>query len=341
MTLSGELLKLNVDDIELDRHNPRIKKFIEMYGDDEPSAEQFFLALGSASDDESESSAKFEQLKNSIQTYGGIIQPIIVNRTSGGRMTCIEGNTRVALYKHFKSTGVDGEWSTIPALVWDDMSPRKMDEIRLQVHLVGTRNWDPYSKAKYLWDLRNKDKLPFSEIVEFCGGRKKEVLEHINAYDDMENYYRPVAKDANFDVRRFSGFLELQRKRTKEAIAEAGFTLTDFAKWVHSDGKKTPLVYPLHHVRDLGRILRNERAKEVFLKQGAKKAVEVLPRDGGEALEHATILQLAQELWNRLNSVTFNEWAPVRRDPSSEIAESLTDVVNLVQKMLSENNGEA
>ena len=32
-----------VEDIELDRSNPRIRKFLEMYGD-EPTPEQIFLA---------------------------------------------------------------------------------------------------------------------------------------------------------------------------------------------------------------------------------------------------------------------------------------------------------
>src|SRR4051794_18288946 len=40
-----------VDDIHLDRDNPRIRKFLEMYGED-PSPEDFYLALGAAGGEE-------------------------------------------------------------------------------------------------------------------------------------------------------------------------------------------------------------------------------------------------------------------------------------------------
>src|SRR6266446_9666971 len=88
-----------VAEIQLDRDNPRIRKFLEMY-DENPTQDQFYLALGAAGDDAGENSATFEKLKNSIQTNGGIIQPVILNR-KGGKYICVEGNTRVALYKKF------------------------------------------------------------------------------------------------------------------------------------------------------------------------------------------------------------------------------------------------
>src|SRR4029077_1523844 len=97
MSCAGKLQSVAVEDIQLDKDNPRIRKFLEMYGDD-ITPEQFYLALGAAGDDESESSASFEKLRNSILTNGGIIQPVILNRRADGALVCIEGNTRVALY---------------------------------------------------------------------------------------------------------------------------------------------------------------------------------------------------------------------------------------------------
>ena len=176
---------LRVADIELDCSNPRIRKFVEMYTQT-PSREQLLLALGAAGDDQQDSSTTFEKLRNSILTNGGIIQPIIVNQRADETFLCIEGNTRVAIYKTFLDEKTGGQWTTIPALVYQEMTEQQIDAIRLQVHLVGTRPWDPYSKAKYLHYLRNQEMLPFSEIVDFCGGRTKDVMESINAYSDME-----------------------------------------------------------------------------------------------------------------------------------------------------------
>src|SRR5262249_17855450 len=109
---------LPIDSVQLDIGNPRIAKFLEMYPG-EPTAEQIFIALGAGGDEkETESGPTFNKLKQSIITNGSIIQPIIVNRSEGDRNTCIDGNTRLALYRSFRDEKVTGDWSTIPAVVY-------------------------------------------------------------------------------------------------------------------------------------------------------------------------------------------------------------------------------
>src|SRR5262249_15642864 len=152
--------------IQLDRSNPRIRKFLEMYGED-PTPEQIFQALGAGGDEEGGASGTtFEKLKNSIITNGGVIQPVILNRHEDGTLVCLDGNTRLPLYKSFPAEKVEGKWETIPALVHKNLSEAEIDAIRLQVHLVGPRAWDPYSKAKYLHHLRTQEHLPFAMIVD-------------------------------------------------------------------------------------------------------------------------------------------------------------------------------
>ena len=131
-----------------------------------------------------------------------MIHPIIVDKESSGRLVVIEGNTRTLIYREFNNQGVSGDWSTIPAMVYSGLPEEEIDAIRLQAHLVGPRQWDPYSKAKYLVHLRNRQHLTLNQIVDFCGGRKREVLDYIDAYQDMESYYRPLLEsDDEFDPR--------------------------------------------------------------------------------------------------------------------------------------------
>jgi len=337
MVSTGSLESVPVADIELDRTNPRIRKFLEMYSDP-PTAEQIYLALGAAGDDESESSTSFEKLRNSILTNGGIIHPVILNRRADGTLVCIEGNTRVALYKSFIEENVAGSWTNIHALVHHEMDDSQADAIRLQVHLVGTRPWDPYSKAKYLHHLRTQELLPFARIVDFCGGRQKDVLESINAYSDMEKYYRPVVPDdGSFDTSRFSGFVELQKPGVKESIAKAGFTITDFARWIHEQK-----LYPLYTVRSLHRILAHPKAREIFLKRDAKKAMEALDRpDLDKALGEANITQLAQALSRAIYALPWTEAERLRKDPGSEMAQNLNETLTALTGLLSNiANGE-
>ena len=329
MVKGGVLELVAVADIELDRTNPRIRKFLEMYPD-APTADQMFQALNVAGDEEGDSSTSFQKLKNSILTNGGIIHPVILNRRADGSLVCIEGNTRVALYKDFVNEKVAGNWTHIPALVHEQMDDNQVDAIRLQVHLVGARPWDPYSKAKYLHHLRTQEKLPFSQIVDFCGGRLKDVQESINAYSDMEKYYRPVVDEGNFDTSRFSGFVELQKPGVKEAVTKAGFTLADFARWIHEQK-----LYPLYTVRSLHRILANPKAKELFLKKDAKKAMEALERpDLDKALVDANIDQLSQAFSKAIYDLPWTEVEKLRKDPGSALAQNLNETLNLLQGLL-------
>ncbi len=262
----GLLRNVPVESIELDRDNPRIKQWLEMYPD--PTTEQIFQALGAGSDDGTEtSSTTFEKLKQSIQTNGGVIQPVILNETDDGRLICVEGNTRVAIYRDFLAQGKSGSWATIPALVHHGLDVAGIDAVRLQVHLVPPRAWEPYAKAKYLHYLRNEEHLSFGQIVDYAGGRQREVVESISAYEDMERFYRPIIpSDGNFDTKKFSGFVELQKAGVKEAIFGARLTVGDFAQWIYDER-----LYPLNKVRILPRILKNEAHAGCSLKKVSAK----------------------------------------------------------------------
>lgn len=317
-----------IADIHLDRNNPRIRKFLEMYGE-EPTAEQFYLALGAAGDEEGDNSATFEKLKNSIQTNGGIIQPVILNRKSG-KYICVEGNTRVALYKKFHTEKIKGTWTHIPALVYEEMPDFQIDSIRLQVHLVGTRQWDPYSKAKYLHSLRNDKNMPLAMLIEFCGGREREITESINAFSDMETYYRPIVQEGSFDTSRFSGFVELQKPNIKQAIAEAGFTISDFATWIRDER-----LYPLNTVRLLPRILKTPKAKEAFLKYDARRASDLLEKPPlSKALADADLGQLAHALTQAIYQLPWPEAERLRRDSSGDVAQLLMETLDALRGVL-------
>jgi hypothetical protein len=289
--VSGPILQnLPVADIELDRGNPRIRRILEMYPD--PTPERIYLALGAGSHEfASDGGTTYEKLRNSILSSQGIVQPIIVNRV-GERLICIEGNTRVAIYRSFIEDGFAGNWATIPAMVHDNLAEPAIDAVRLQVHLVGPRAWDPYSKAKYLHYLRTQQLQSFDRIIDFCGGSKRDVQEAIQAYSDMERFYRPLVDEGNFDVTRFSGFVEYQKPRVRDAILDHGFGPADFARWIHE--RK---IDPLNTVRQIPAVLTHSRARALFLNQGMRAAITALDRGDPETdLTQASVGQLARAL---------------------------------------------
>jgi len=333
MITSNNIQMVDINDLNLDTQNPRIRRFIEMYGDS-PSEIQMMSALDTGVyDPEDSDKPTFNSLKQSIKTNGSIVQPIIVNKDEAGKLVVIEGNTRLAIYKEFNSSGVHGDWSKIPCIVNDNLSKPAMDAIRLQAHLVGPRPWDPYSKAKYLHSLSVNENLPLSVIIDFCGGKAKEIQTYIDAFSDIEKYYRPIVENHGepFDTTRFSGFVELQKSGVKQAIIGNGFTLDDFAGWIRESK-----IDPLNTVRSLPSILSNTRAKEVFLNEGAKEAKKIIDMPESPSLKQFALEPLLQAVINKLNSIQNSDVKRLRKEPNSTLALLILDAKEIFAELSEE-----
>ena len=246
---------LDINQIKLDSQNPRIKQFLENYVG-EPTSEQISLALSDSGTGDATTS--YRTLRESIRVSKGIIHPIVVNHTAEGEMVVIEGNTRLQIYKEFNESNPDGTWAMIPSLLYEQMSEYDIHSIRLQSHLVGPRDWDPYSKAKYLFQLSEVEYLPMSQIISLCGGKSNEITKSIDAYKCMEGAYRKYVEDneLDFEPREFSKFMEYQNPRIKNAVANAGYTIDTFAEWV-AEGN----IDKAQGVRNLPDILKSDKAK--------------------------------------------------------------------------------
>ena len=171
-------IELPVDSIELDISNPRIALGIARF--DPITSDIMALLLGSTSE-------SCSSLRESIKENRGIIHPIVVNKREDGTYIVIEGNTRLQIYKDFISSGEPGDWTKIRTIVYEGLSNEQMHAIRLQAHLVGPREWDPYSKAMYLNHLDKVEHMPMATLISFCGGNSKasEIRNMISAFNDI------------------------------------------------------------------------------------------------------------------------------------------------------------
>lgn len=323
-----------IDDISLDLENPRIRHYIEMYGENLTS-EQIALAL---SDDGGSSSSAYTALREAIHGNKGIINPIIVNRLANGAMVVIEGNTRLQLYREFRKADPNGPWDKIIALVYDDIKRDEIHAIRLQTHLVGPREWDPFSKAKYLHHLYYEENLPMTTIVSYCGGKEREVRNFIQTYADMMSYYKPAAEAEGdmFSPRNFSKFAELQN--VKKALIKNGFTESDFSRWViHSN------IDTAQNVRKLPEILSNEQAKKVFLKSNITDAYKLvnIPVKSEKMLSEATINELVEVLLEKMRKISYKEVRELGCDPArysevnnlDSLKTEVDDLINTIQDL--------
>lgn len=326
-------IELPVDKIELDKSNPRIARGVAYYGENITS-ETMALLLGSTSE-------ACASLRESIRENGGIIHPIVVNKHTDGSYVVIEGNTRLQIYKDFNKNGVPGDWTKIRAIVYENLDNDRMHAIRLQAHLIGPREWDPYSKALYLHHLANVEHMPMATLISFCGGNSKasEIRNMIAAYNDMEDFYRPLCNDdTQFDHRNFHGFVELQRKNVIDALTMRGFNKTDFSQWMLDDRFSI-----LQDVRRLPEILKSKKASEVFLKENSREAKKILAVEEitTDKLKDVPYELLAQELAKRMAKIELREVEHLRDDSEfSEKLESLERVFDELKFVLDEVKGE-
>lgn len=291
--------ELNIDDIKLDLNNPRIQRYIQEYGEDGVTAEGIALALNTSGD---MSTNTYDILRESIRVSKGVIHPIIVNHQANGEYIVIEGNTRVQIYKELRDGDQQSKiWDTIMSVVYEQLLPSEIDAIRLQTHLVGPRDWDAYSKAKYLNHLSNVDYMPMSQIVSFCGGKAAEINKLISAYNDMEKYYVPIVDEAGqpVDPREFSKFAELQNKGILQVLNATKFGKKDFAKWVFEGNIDTA-----QNVRKLRYILINKAAREKFLTSTISEAEKLLNATEYPSPKGMTISQLVIELKNKIMNIS-------------------------------------
>lgn len=320
----GKFEKLDITKVELDMENPRIAKFLEMYSAEALTGEAVALALGSSGGNSDDGTTGYYNLKDSIRVSHGIIHPIIVNyRSDLQKYIAIEGNTRVQIYRDLIEEYPDESdvWGHIPAIVYTDLPKEQIDMIRLQAHLVGPREWDAYSKAKYLYQLNVTEKMPMKTLVGYCGGKSSEVPKNINAYIDMEKYYRAALEDESaFDSKEFSKYVELQG--VKASIIQHGFTLEDFTQWVLDDKFRMAI-----NIRHLPRILADKEATKVFLESDYDKAITLVidPNAKSKSLSKASLVDLCNELTQRIDNMGLKTVERIK----TEDADSKTAVESL------------
>lgn len=332
---SGKYQNLPIFDVQLDTSNPRIRRFLEFYDQTEIEDHHIGLALNAPSSDSPSALADTttpSRLRESIIANKGIRQPIIVNKRADCSLVCIEGNTRLWIYRDLHKKGTKGDWSKIQALVYIGLENEGIDAIRLQAHLVGPRPWDAYSKARYLHDLQNKELMPLNRIVALCGGNQRDVTRSIQAYADMEDFYRPLCRPGEFDPERFSGFVEYQNPRVQEAILTNGFSGSDFAEWI-----KNRRINFLREVRQIPAVFRDKNAKAVFLKDGMKMAVKALDRKTENVeLQRATLAQLASALESKANQTSMAELRSFKEDDGATLRhiEAAIDALLFLQSQI-------
>ena len=313
--------------IRLDPENPRIvdqlgnKKFDSLANQNEVI--QSYLR-GDTGNDENGPSAN--ELEKSIYSSKGIIEPIILQKIGQDDYLCVEGNTRLSIYRHFIEKYPDETiWNNIPSLVHDHISEEKIHELRLQAHFVGKKEWTPYAKGKYITLLVDKS-YSLAKIKEIVGRSKEKTRANYYAYKVFKESYEPL-----FNPDRDNVFPEKTKFSMCVTVPEGGkialgleyrdLDINDYAQWVKSNK-----VDSANDVRRfLEKVLTNKEVYEVFIKRDKtlKDVIPLLPNDQNlstVALKDASISQLCDMLTDTLLQKNMNNKINTIRAEEGEAA---------------------
>ena len=137
-----------------------------------------------------------------------------------------------------------------------------------------------------------------------------------------------------FDIKKFHGFVELQKRNVIDALTIHGYTKEDFSKWM-MEGK----FVRLEDVRSLPNILNSKKATETFFKNNSQMAKKVLAVEdiSPDSLKDVPYEILAKELVKRMNEFSIQEIMFLRTDAEyEEKLNILKDVVESVQLVVNE-----
>jgi hypothetical protein len=317
-----------IDNIKMDTKNPRIRW---AFDEQEPSDEIIELAICSDTNEKSSATA-YRALKASIKFNRGVINPITVNQLPDGTLIAIEGNTRLHIYRQLFEENQEEHWATIPAFVYKSLGQSDIDAIRLSAHIVGYREWDAYSKARYLYDLSTIQNMSTQDIGNLCGGKNADIEKSIEAYTDMEKYHRPKCEELGepFKHDRYSSYKELQKTKIKQSLLIANKTIDDFAEWVIK-GK----IRINADVRHLSSILNHKKASDLFFsKDGtAEEAYKLTQTPPPKNAKDLSLLDLLLGLKDKIDNIPLSQINYIKDNPEGELAACLTDVHEKVENV--------
>lgn len=243
---------------------------------------QLLLSFMIDADKMQSSTSDFAQLQASIKAKKGIINPIhaleLPKPEGEYKYIVSEGNTRLAIYKDLNSQNNPEPWTNkIICCVLENEDD--FEDVMAIAHIVGVKEWPPYSRAKKLAYIKKKDSVQYEQILAKCGSSAaRGSLElRINAFNHMErvkkffdqNHEECIEGPKPFTPQLFAFFEEYNKYKSK---FEPEFDDIEFAKAV-----RTGKLVNARQVAPLARMFEKPSYRKRFLsKQFQKDATPLI-----------------------------------------------------------------
>ncbi len=240
-----QLVELNQASLQFYTENPRVYSVLNAIGN-EPTQEEIEKHMCSLE--------HVKQLKVSIESNGGLIDPLIVR---DGDFTVLEGNSRLAAYRLLCATD-PLKWGKVKCkLLPADISDSTIFTLLGQYHIIGRKDWEPFEQAHYLYRRQQQTKVPIAFMAQELGISKQKAEKMIQVIEFM------IAKD-DLNKRHWSYYEEFLKNAQIKKVRETNPEIDD----VIAVAIKSDQVREASDIRKLGDIIKvgDKQAKRVVKK---------------------------------------------------------------------------
>ncbi|MDA8031550.1 MAG: hypothetical protein MPK62_10605, partial [Alphaproteobacteria bacterium] len=118
----------------------------------------------------------------------------------------IEGNSRLAAFRHLYQDKQEEKWSKIPCNCVDTLTPKQQYAYLGEVHLIGKTEWNKYEKANICYVQHEEEGVEAEEIAKMLSLSPQEVRTRIAIVEAMK-------KNRDKEKEHFSYYEVLERTR--------------------------------------------------------------------------------------------------------------------------------
>lgn len=162
-----------VKDLNFYPENPRIYSIVYVDGQKPTQAEILTRLQGLE---------HVRQLVQDIRANGGLIDPLIVR---DGDMVVLEGNSRLAAYRHLAKEE-PFKWAAATCTVLPaDIDEHLVFALLAQYHVKGKKDWAPYEKAGFIYRRFKQQNVDLQVAAPEIGLTREEAKHLIAVYEFM------------------------------------------------------------------------------------------------------------------------------------------------------------
>jgi hypothetical protein len=248
-----EHARIDIEKIDFDPENPRLRYLKELYPDK--------TDLDLLFDQESDTAWLMKDIKDK-----GVIDPIYVRRV-GDRYKCIEGNRRTACQKKLhEAEPLNPRFFSMPARILPEKTTEEQTALLMaSFHVAGKVKWAPHEKAGHIYVMLRKMRIPEAELSTTLHMGVPALKREAESFAILEEVYKKVdggkyADTAQHKWSFFSEMLKIKDLRLKHQ-SDPNFA-AEFCRWI-GEGRLPNAV----DIRSLPDILSKSKARYLFLNE--------------------------------------------------------------------------